>query len=411
MKKNKFILGVVACAFAALAMTGCSLTLGNSDDRVVTSGYKLTSISLDTKKVTKDFIKGAKFSYEGLVVNGTYADNSTKVIKDYSVSTPDMYKCEEQTVTVTAADNATATYKITVSLPVKSIAINAESYVVTATYEDNSTAKVNAEWSYSDSNLVATYLGKTAKVAVPKNEKIKTAYDAGVSVKALYDAGVSVGELADATAKDGNTLALSSSMADYLIVKDGILCVDVNKAQVSGAANSHFQGSGPNISWNNPVYGKTNLTGVTVTVKMRANAESANNYDAVLTFTKSTTAAWDFFTICERGGCHINSSKGYSDIDKDYSISDDVWTRVTYVFETNSVKLYFDNQLKTTISNKEHLYDLLNNMDKIGVGIGHNAVGDPDPLWVAGYVDEGTYFADLEIYENALSAEEVAALK
>ena len=198
MKKNKFILGVVACAFAALAMTGCSLTLGNSDDRVVTSGYKLTSISLDTTNVTKDFIRGAKFSYEGLVVNGTYADNSTKVIKDYSVSTPDMYKCEEQTVTVTAADNATATYKITVSLPVKFIAVDGKTYEVTATYEDNSTSKVNAEWSYSEPDLVATYLGKTATVAVPKGDNIKKAYDAGVSVKALYDAGVSVKVLYDA---------------------------------------------------------------------------------------------------------------------------------------------------------------------------------------------------------------------
>lgn len=31
MKKNKFISGVIACAFAAIAMTGCSLTLGGSD--------------------------------------------------------------------------------------------------------------------------------------------------------------------------------------------------------------------------------------------------------------------------------------------------------------------------------------------------------------------------------------------
>lgn len=203
MKKNKFILGVVACAFAALAMTGCSLTLGNSDDRVVTSGYKLTSISLDTTNVTKAFIKGAEFSYEGLVVNGTYADNSTKVIKEYTVSTPDMNKCEEQTVTVTAADNATATYKITVTLPVKSIAIKADTYVVTATYEDGSTKTIpgaDIEWSYDSTakEIVATYFGKTVTVVVPEGNNIKKAYDAGVSAKALYDAGVSAKAMHDA---------------------------------------------------------------------------------------------------------------------------------------------------------------------------------------------------------------------
>ena len=80
----------------------------------------LTGITLNTDKVAKEFKTGDVFSYEGLVVTAQYSNCSNRTVTPESVSTPDMSKAGEKTVTVSYTENEvtkTAEYKITVSDP------------------------------------------------------------------------------------------------------------------------------------------------------------------------------------------------------------------------------------------------------------------------------------------------------
>ncbi|MDY5122998.1 MAG: LamG-like jellyroll fold domain-containing protein [Treponema sp.] len=78
MKKNKFILGVVACAFAALAMTGCSLTLGG-DDRAST---KLEEVKKAVEDAKKDAVaKGDIEEEDDTLYKLTFDNIDSKYIK------------------------------------------------------------------------------------------------------------------------------------------------------------------------------------------------------------------------------------------------------------------------------------------------------------------------------------------
>ncbi len=59
----------------------------------------LTSISLSGTYKTTFYVEEA-FSYAGLVVTATFDDNSTSVVTDYNVSSPNMYSVGKQDVTI-----------------------------------------------------------------------------------------------------------------------------------------------------------------------------------------------------------------------------------------------------------------------------------------------------------------------
>ena len=85
------------------------------------SSKELSSISLDTASVTKNFCVGDTFTSEGLITTAHYDDNSESVVTPASVSTPDMSTAGNKTVTVTYTEGGvtkTATYQITVSEPI-----------------------------------------------------------------------------------------------------------------------------------------------------------------------------------------------------------------------------------------------------------------------------------------------------
>lgn len=94
--------GDSAVGFANSAQSRLNYIVVNYEFESSGSGEPtLTSISLDTENVTKSFTVGDTFSYSGLVVTAHYDDESSKVVTDYSVSSPDMSITGQQTVTVT----------------------------------------------------------------------------------------------------------------------------------------------------------------------------------------------------------------------------------------------------------------------------------------------------------------------
>lgn len=77
----------------------------------------LSSISLDTSSVQKEFDLNAQFTYSGLVVTAHYSDSTSDTVNPTSVSTPDMSSAGEKTVTVSYTEGTvtkTADYTITV---------------------------------------------------------------------------------------------------------------------------------------------------------------------------------------------------------------------------------------------------------------------------------------------------------
>lgn len=86
----------------------------------VVSEKVLSSISLDTSSVQKEFDVDDTFNYEGLVVTAHYSDNTSEKVTPTNVSTPDMTSAGEKTVTVSYTEEGvtkTAEYTITVNDP------------------------------------------------------------------------------------------------------------------------------------------------------------------------------------------------------------------------------------------------------------------------------------------------------
>ena len=92
----------------------------------------------------------------------------------------------------------------------------------------------------------------------------------------------------------------------------------------------------------------------------------------------------------------------------------ETWTRVTYVITKTSVIAYIGGEKfkETPLVDVDVVVDvdtinyLTTVCDKVAVGVGFCPA-----LWHAGFVDEGTYLADIQVYAAALTAEQVAAIK
>ena len=168
------------------------------------------------------------------------------------------------------------------------------------------------------------------------------------------------------------------------------------------------------LSWDNPLYGKTGLDGVTISFML--NNKVGVSFDSVLTFFPGagSTDGWGGVAFTENGTAHAQGH-GFWDI---YLTSDGTgngtnkipaatWTRVTYVITKTSVTAYIGSEKfkEIPLADVDTINYLTTVCDKVAVGVGFC----PE-LWLAGFVDEGTYLADIQVYAVALTAEQVAAI-
>lgn len=104
-------------------------TYSNSNTGTMVYFYKVTpaqqktlsSISLDTTLVTKEFVVNDTFDCDGLVVTANYDDSTSAEVIPTSISEPDMSTAGNKTVTVSYTENGVTksdTYTITVSEPI-----------------------------------------------------------------------------------------------------------------------------------------------------------------------------------------------------------------------------------------------------------------------------------------------------
>ena len=153
-----------------------TVTVSYTEDEVAkTTTYQITvnepqpvvtlcSIAVTTLPTKTNYTVGETFDSAGLVVTATYSDGSTKVVTDYTLSTPDMSTVGEKTITVTYQE-VTTTFKISVNKTLSSISVSGQTTsftkgdtfsfggTVTATYSDNSTKDVTSSAEFSGYNM------------------------------------------------------------------------------------------------------------------------------------------------------------------------------------------------------------------------------------------------------------------
>lgn len=164
--------------------------------------HVLESITLNTDNVATTFFVGDAFNYDGLVVTAHYkTEPLTEVITDgYSVSTPDMSKVGEKTITVMYFDKS-AEYTINVKEPepraLQSISLNVakvkrsftagdefscDGLVVTANYNVAPLMETVTDYVVNEDELdmsvigqktvIVSYQGKTASYEIIVNEPV-----------------------------------------------------------------------------------------------------------------------------------------------------------------------------------------------------------------------------------------------
>ena len=117
MTKKKKIAAALVALFAAAVMAAACLTAcgeeNNNDDPPAAA--VVTSISLDWSQAVTDYETGDEFSAAGLKVTAKYSDGTEKTVDvgDCKISSPDMSKAGDVTITVTY-EGKTASYKITI---------------------------------------------------------------------------------------------------------------------------------------------------------------------------------------------------------------------------------------------------------------------------------------------------------
>ena len=97
-----------------LLFTGCTSDSPSNGEPSQDPGQKsVVSIALSGNQKTS-FEVGDAFTYEGLIVTATYADETSAAVTGYTVSTPDM-SSEGQKEVVVTYQSVNASYNITVS--------------------------------------------------------------------------------------------------------------------------------------------------------------------------------------------------------------------------------------------------------------------------------------------------------
>ena len=171
---------------------------------VVTVGQQAALASIEVSgDYPTSFHAGDAFSHEGIVVTATYDDSTTRDVTALATfSEPDMTSVGIKTVTVSYSEGEvteTTTYQIAVNAPATLVSISlsgtyptefgqgdafsSEGIVVTANYDDNTTADVTAEATFSgydmnalgEQTVTVSYEGKEATYTINVVEKKGTA--------------------------------------------------------------------------------------------------------------------------------------------------------------------------------------------------------------------------------------------
>lgn len=428
MKKMRWF-GKFCCAFATMAlaslsMVGCDLEVDDKDNRAAEAGY--APVSLEVSGQTTAFTVGDSFTLGSGVVTATYADSTTDSPHTADVTSDvvqigfDSSKVADSlpvTLSYTKAGVTVKTeYNVKIMNAIKSIALktgdslysfapNGKDYSVygksqakmTVTFVDNSTDDVDAtNATFSDvtaTSAIMTYSGKTATVALTKK-----------TVSELWSL-VPVSEL---TTLGTIETTGTGTVADPYILSSGSAAIDCNAVQSTTTWDSSAK-----VSWTNPLFGK-NATAATISFLVN-NATGAS-FDSILTFFPNGGSGWGGVAFAENGTAHAQGH-GWWDIyltsdgtgDGTNSIVASTWTRITYVIDGGSITAYVDGtQVATaTCADSGDTASYLNaTCDKVAVGVGFN-----DQLWLAGYVDEKTYLANIKVYSTALTAAQVAAIE
>ena len=142
-------------------ITLASFVVSCSSDPKPTKKPTLESISLSGSYKTT-FIQNEVFNYEGLVVTAHYSDESSEVVENYQVSTPDMSVLGNQDVTVTYL-TASRGYTINISEPDPSRTLSSIS--LSGNYQTVFT--VNEEFNYNRLIVTAHYSDGAQEVVTP----------------------------------------------------------------------------------------------------------------------------------------------------------------------------------------------------------------------------------------------------
>ena len=198
---------------------------------VVTVGQQAALASIEVSgDYPTSFHAGDAFSHEGIVVTATYDDSTTRDVTALATfSEPDMTSVGIKTVTVSYSEGEvteTTTYQIAVNAPATLVSISlsgtyptefgqgdafsSEGIVVTANYDDNTTADVTANATFSgydmnalgEQTVTVSYEGKEATYNITVVEKLGTetnpytvaqaraAIDAGTGTQGVYATGI-----------------------------------------------------------------------------------------------------------------------------------------------------------------------------------------------------------------------------
>ena len=430
MKKMRWFVKL-CCAFAAvtlasLSVMGCDLEVDDKDNRYEEVGYAATGLSVTGQ--TTSFVVGSEFSLGNGVCTATYSSGDPATVTDEVVQSgfDSSKQTSSQTVTLSythGGKTVTTSYNVKITAQVASIALKTgdslysfaagSSYYVigksvanmVVTYTDGATDEISAsEATFSDVTVASATMAYSGKSAtVPLTEKALS----GLTKK-------DVGELwASASVSELTTLGTiettgTGTVADPYILSSGSVVIDCDAAQSTTTWDSSAK-----VSWTNPLFNKK---ATAATISFLVNNATGASFDSILTFFPNGGSGWGGVAFAENGTAHAQGH-GYWDIyltsdgtgDGTNSIAASTWTRITYVIDGGSITAYVDGtQIATaTCSNSGDTASYLNaTCDKVAVGVGFNS-----ELWMAGYVDEKTYLANIKVYSTALTAEQVAALE
>ena len=167
----------------SLAVSGSagsySFTMPASDVEVAVSYKQVSSLSFSGDYQT-EFGVGDTFNHDNLVVTANYVDGSSKVVTDYSISSPDMSIAGSKTITVTY-NGVSNTYSIDVTAPdaIERIEISGTyktnyhfndtvdhtGVVVNAVYTSGNKVDVTSDCTFTDPSMSSwTILGKKVTV-------------------------------------------------------------------------------------------------------------------------------------------------------------------------------------------------------------------------------------------------------
>lgn len=143
----------------------------------------LTKIKLSGDYQTS-FTIGEEFNYNGLIVTAYYSDSTYQVVNDYVVSTPDMNKVGDQSVTVTYIENSVSksnSYNISISEITPTLLSISLSGDYRTDYQVNDTFSyagliVTAHYSNGSSKVVSGYTVSTPNMSMVGSQSVTVTY-------------------------------------------------------------------------------------------------------------------------------------------------------------------------------------------------------------------------------------------